>query len=91
MALRTGSGGPPSSLNEECFIKECLQLLGVLVLQKGSKILLCVFLEKEQGPCPQAALLSPDSSFLVSASPSLPDEHLPFGTQGSSWRLKLIP
>ena len=30
-------------------------------------------------------------SSLVSASPPFPDEQLPFGTQGRSWRLRLIP
>ena len=44
-------------------------MLGVLVLQKGSKILLCVFLKEEPGPCPKAVLLSLDCSSLVSASP----------------------
>ena len=38
--------------NEECFIK-LLILLGVLVLQKCLKILLCVSLETEPGPCPR--------------------------------------
>ena len=46
---RTGSGGPPSSKNEECFIKQFFHLLGDLVVQKGSKILLCIFLEEEPG------------------------------------------
>lgn len=32
-------------------------LLGVLVLQKNSEILLCIFLEEEPGPYPKAALL----------------------------------
>lgn len=31
---QTGSGGPPSSWNEECFIKQLFHLLGVLILQK---------------------------------------------------------
>ena len=48
----TGSGGPPSSQNEEGFIshKSFFPLLGALVLQKGSKILLCIFPEEEPGP-----------------------------------------
>ena len=50
-----------------------LHLLGVLVLQKSSKILLCVPLEAEPGPCPKAALLFLEGSFLVSASPPFPD------------------
>ena len=54
------SAEPPANL---------LHLLEVLVLQKGSKILLCVFLEEEPGPCPKAALLSLDCSSQVSASP----------------------
>ena len=49
-------------------------ICGVLVLQKGSKILLCTLLEDRPGPCPKAALLSlDDSSSLVSASPPFPD------------------
>jgi len=65
--------------------------LGVLVLLKGSKILLGIFLKEEPGPCPKAALLSPDGSSLVSASPPFPDEQRSFGAQRRSWRLKLIP
>ena len=57
-------------LNEECNI---FHLLGVLVLQKSSKILLCVSLEVEPGPCPKAALLFLDCSSLVSESPPFPD------------------
>ena len=48
-------------------------LLGALVLQK---ILLCIFLEEEPGPCPKAALLSLDCPSLVSASPPFLDEQL---------------
>ena len=51
-------------------------LLGILVLQKSSKILLCVSLEVEPGPCPKPALLCPDCSSLVSASPPFPDQQL---------------
>ena len=51
--LRTGSGGPPSSWNEECFIKQFFHLLGVLILQRGSNILLCIFLKEEPGPTPR--------------------------------------
>ena len=40
-------------------------LLGVLVLQKSSKILLRLSLEVEPGPCPQAALLFLDCFSLV--------------------------
>ena len=58
---------------EEFFIKSFFPLLGVLVLQKGSKILLCIFLEEEPGPCRKAALWSFDCSSLVSASPPFPD------------------
>ena len=47
--------------------------LGVLVLQKSSKVLSRVPLEEEAGPCPKAALLFPDCSTLVSASPPFPD------------------
>ena len=55
---RTGSGGPPSSQNEECVIKDFYSL-AVLVLQKGSNILLCIFVEEEPEPCPKAALRLP--------------------------------
>ena len=55
---RTGSGGPPSSWNKERFIKQFLHLLRVLILQKSSEILLCIFLEEKPGLCPKAALLS---------------------------------
>ena len=58
-------------------------LLGALVLQK---ILLCIFLEGEPGPCPKAALLSLDCSSMVSASPPFPDQPLfepPFWNSGT--------
>ena len=49
-------------------------MFGVLVLQKNSKILPCVPLEGEPGPCPKAVLLFLDCSFLVPASsPPFPD------------------
>lgn len=51
-------------------------LLGVLVLQTSSKVLLCVFLEAEPGPCSEAASLT-----------SLISSCLPFETQG---RLKPV-
>ena len=60
-------------------------------LQNSSKILLCVSLEGEPGPCPKAALL-----FLLTVPPlclhPLPSLisnclNLPLGTQGRSWRL----
>jgi len=38
--------------------------LGILILQKNSKILLCIFLEEDPRPCPKAALLSLDCSSL---------------------------
>ena len=69
-------------------------LLGVLVLQKSSKILFCVSLEVEPGPCPKAALLflaapplslHPLSSLISSCS------NLPFGTQERLWRLESVP
>lgn len=53
-----------------------LHLLGVLVLQKVSRTLLCVFLEGEPDPCPKAALLFLEGSSLVSASPPFPDQPL---------------
>ena len=56
------------------------------VLQKSSKILLCVYLEVEPGPCPQTALLFLDCLSLVSANCNY--LKLLFGTQEGSWRLK---
>ena len=71
-----------SFLNEEFFIN-IFHLLGILVLQKGSKILLCIFLEKEPDPGPKLHYCfcsSPVSATL----PSLISNclNLPFGTQG---------
>jgi len=54
-------------------------------------MILYIFFEEEPGPCPTAALLSLDCFSLVSASLPFPDEHLPLGTQGRSWSLKLTP
>ena len=51
-------------------------MLMVLVLQRNSKILLCIFLEEEPGPCPKSALLFLDRSSLVSAFPPFPDYQL---------------
>ena len=42
----------------------------VLVLQK---IMFCMFLEGEPGPCPKAALLSLEGSSPISVSPPFPD------------------
>ena len=69
-------------------------LLEVLVLQKNSKILLCISLEAEPGPAPRWHYC-----FLTVSSWSLHPLHslvssclnLSFGTQGRSWSLKLIP
>ena len=68
-------------------------LLGVLVLQKNSKILLCIFLEEEPGPALSlhcGLLTAPPWS--LHPLPSLISNcmNLPFGTQGRSWRLRLI-
>ena len=68
---RTGPGGPgrkgaSSEVNT-------FSSLGVSVLQKSSKALFCVSLEKDPGPCAQAALFSLDGSSLFSASPPFPD------------------
>ena len=51
-------------------------LLGFLVLQKSSKILLRVSLEAEPRSLPKAAILLLVCSTLVSASSPLPDLHL---------------
>ena len=48
-------------------------LVRVLVLQKSSKVLLCVSLEGKPGPCPKAAVLFLDCSSLISASLPFPD------------------
>ena len=50
-------------------------LLGVFFCRRDQRYC-CVSLEGEPGPCPEAALLSLDSSSLVSASPPFPDEQL---------------
>ena len=91
---RTGSGGS-SFQNEVYFI-----FVGVIVLQKNSKILSCIFLEKEPGPCPKAGRFFVLCLFLrccfLTAPPlrlhSLPSLisnclNLPFGAQRRSWRL----
>ena len=44
-------------------------LLGILALQRHPKVLLHIFFEEEQEPCPKAALWSLDCSSLVSVSP----------------------
>ena len=45
-------------------------LLGVLVLQKNSKAMLCISLEEEPGPCPKTALSFPDCSSLSLFEPA---------------------
>ena len=47
--------------------------LGFQYPQNSSKILFCVSLEGESGPCPKAALLFLHSSSFVSASPPFPN------------------
>ena len=72
--------------NKGCFIN-IFHLLGVLVLQPNSKILLSTFLEEGPGPCPKAALLFLDCfSLTLHPLPSLITHSLnpPFGTQGRS-------
>ena len=63
---------------------------GLQYLQISSKILFCVSLEGEPGPCPKASLL-----FLLTAPPLSPHPlfslisnclNLPLGIQGRSWR-----
>ena len=71
--------------------QEDLPFVGGFSSTEGLKDVVGIFPEEEPGPCPKAALLSLDCSSLVSASPPFPDQHLPFGTQGRSWRLELIP
>ena len=69
-------------------------LLGIFILQKSSKILLCVSLEEEPGPTPRlhnCVWMAPPGS--LHALPSLISTgwHLPSKAQGRSWSLKLIP
>ena len=53
--------------------------------------LLCVLLDEELGPCLIAAPLFPDSLSFVPMFPLISDYlNLPFGTQGSSRKLKLF-
>ena len=69
--------------------------MGVSVLRKSSKILLCVYpLRRNQDPAPRLRycfLTAPPLS--LRPFPSLISNclNLPFGTQGSPWRLKPIP
>ena len=89
----TGSGGPPFFRMKNQVVN-IFHMLEVLAGQKGSKILLCIFLEEKAGPCPKAMLLSLDcASRSLHPCPSLIREglNLPFGPQGRSGRLKLIP
>ena len=46
---------------------------GFQYLQDSSKVLLCISLEGEPGPCPKVVLLFLDCSSLVSAFPPFPD------------------
>ena len=75
--LETGSSGPPF-FQMKNQLHQVFHLLEVLVLQRGSKILLHIFLEEEPGSCSKSALRSLDGSSLVSASPPFPVEQLPF-------------
>ena len=76
---RTGSGGPPSSRNEDCSTKKFFHLLGVWFCRKRLTYCSIDSWRRSQDPAPKAALLSLDSSSLVSASPPFPDWQLPFG------------
>ena len=53
----------------------------------GSKILLCESVDKDQGPCPKAALDCFSLVFHVPPSLIYNCLNLPFGSQGGSWRL----
>ena len=48
-------------------------LLGVLVLQQNSNVMLCISLEEEPRPFPKAALLFLGCFSIVSTSPPFPD------------------
>ena len=93
--LEITSGGPviviePSLWNEECFIKQFIfHLLGVLVLRKSSKILLCVSLRRNQDRAPRLHYcFSAAPPLSLHPLPSLISNclNLPFGTQGRSRR-----
>ena len=69
-------------------------LLGVLVLPKSSKILLCVSLEVEPEPAPRlnsCFFTAPPLSLHSLSSLISKCLNLPFGTQGRSRKLKTIP
>ena len=66
---RTGFGGSPS-LNEEGFIESFFHLLGVLVLQRGSKIYCVYSLRRNQHPAPRLL-------YFVLTAPSRPLHPLP--------------
>ena len=67
----------PFNLAPGCLVRvknpDIFHLVGVLVLPKTRKILLCVSFGLEPEPCPKIALLFLGCSFLVSESPPFPD------------------
>ena len=88
MAPRAGSDDPPSFWKGDATSSS--SSLGGLVLQKCSKVLLCIFLEEEPAAAPRL-------HYCLSAPPAwslhpLPSQissclNLTVGTQGRSWRL----
>ena len=56
----------------QCQVVNIFHLLGIIALQKSSKIFWCVFLEAKPGSWPKAVLLFLNCSSLVSASPPFP-------------------
>ena len=59
---RSGSGGTPLWFS----------FVGALVLQKNSKILLCIFLEEEPGPCPRGCTIVSGGLLSGLCMPSIP-------------------
>ena len=72
--------------NKECFI-DIFHLLGVLVLQKNSRIYLSIFLEEGPGPCHKAALLFLSLSLFVILGPYL--QHVEVSGVGVQLELQL--
>ena len=89
---KTGSAGPSFGMKNA---PSTSSICWGLVLQKDSKILLCVSLEEEEpGPAPglhHCLLTAPPWSLLPLPSLTSNSSNLIFGAQGGSWRLKPIP
>ena len=62
--------------------------VGALVPTENSKVLLCIFLRRNQDPAPQLHYLFLDCSSFVSAFPSFPDKQLFESVLWNSWKVK---